>query len=161
MMAGIPVEREGKAKTKMMTYFKEDLNRVQAFVFDVDGVFTDGSMLLSPDGELMRSMNIKDGFATQLAVRKGYPIAIITGGNSESVRKRFGILGVNDVYLKSSRKIDDFTDFCSKHKLAPENVFIWVMILPDYPVMKSSRIPCLSEGCCSRDQTDRKVCFRS
>ncbi|MFO7922565.1 MAG: HAD-IIIA family hydrolase [Bacteroidales bacterium] len=126
--------------------FKEDLGRVQAFVFDVDGVFSDGSLLLSPDGELIRGMNIKDGFAVQLAVRKGFPIAIITGGNSEAVRKRFNLLGIDDVYLKSSRKIDDFNHFLDKHSLNADNVLYMGDDLPDYPVMKKAGFPA-----CPRD----------
>ena len=128
-------------RTEMMGNFKEDLSRVEAFAFDVDGVFSDGSLLLSPDGELIRTMNIKDGFAVQLAVRKGYPVAIITGGNSEPVRKRFNLLGVHDVYLKSSRKIDDFNEFCSKYKLDPANVLFMGDDMPDYPVMEKAGFP--------------------
>jgi 3-deoxy-D-manno-octulosonate 8-phosphate phosphatase (KDO 8-P phosphatase) len=128
-------------KRKIMGNFKEDLNMVQAFVFDVDGVFSDGILLLDPAGELTRSMNIKDGFAVQHAVRKGYLIAIITGSNSESIRKRFKTLGVNDIYLKSSRKLDDFIDFCSRNNLAPENVMYMGDDLPDYPVMEVAGFP--------------------
>jgi 3-deoxy-D-manno-octulosonate 8-phosphate phosphatase (KDO 8-P phosphatase) len=128
-------------KVKMMGYFKEDICMVKAFVFDVDGVFSDGILVLNPDGELTRSMNIKDGFAVQLAVRKGFPVGIITGSNSESIRKRFSTLGVESVYLKSSRKLDDFTDFCKKYDLAPENVMYMGDDLPDYPVMEKAGFP--------------------
>ncbi len=128
-------------KFDLMGHFKEDLSRVKAFAFDVDGVFTDGSMVLSPDGELLRTMNIKDGFVIQLAMRKGYPIAIITGGNSESVRNRFNMLGVQDVYLNSSKKLDDFTGFCNKYKLEPGNVLYMGDDLPDHPVMEKAGFP--------------------
>ncbi len=125
-------------KTAGMECFTEKMDRVQAFAFDVDGVFSDGKMLLGADGDVIRSMNIKDGFAIQLAVRKGYPVAVITGGNSEPVRRRFSLLGVTDIYLKSSRKIDDFNHFCEKNKLEPENVLYMGDDLPDYPVMEKA-----------------------
>jgi 3-deoxy-D-manno-octulosonate 8-phosphate phosphatase (KDO 8-P phosphatase) len=117
------------------------LTRVRAFAFDVDGVFSDGILLMDPNGELIRSMNIKDGFAMHLAVRKGYPIAIITGGNSEQVRKRFNMLGVHDVYLKSSSKLVDFMHFCNKYDLDPGEVLYMGDDLPDYPVMQKAGFP--------------------
>ena len=72
-----------------MSNFKEDLAKVKAFVFDVDGVFSNSTVLLHPSGEMLRSMNIKDGYAVYYTLKKGYPICIISGGNSESVRTRF------------------------------------------------------------------------
>ena len=68
---------------------KEDMQKIKAFLFDVDGVFTNSNVYLHPGGDLMRSMNIKDGFALQYAVKKGYLAGIISGGDSESVRTRF------------------------------------------------------------------------
>ncbi len=128
-------------KDKLMINFKEYLGKVKAFAFDVDGVFSDSTLLLGSGGELIRSMNIKDGYAMQHAVRKGYPIAIITGGNSESVKDRFNILGVHDVYLKSSRKLDDFEHFCNKYNIDSENVLYMGDDIPDYPVMKKVGFP--------------------
>ena len=124
-----------------MGFFKEEINRVKAFVFDVDGVFSNASMLLDDNGELVRTMNIKDGFAVQLAVRQGYPVGIITGGNSGQVRKRFNLLGVHDVYMKSSSKIDDFIHFYSKYSLNAEDILYMGDDLPDYPVMLQAGIP--------------------
>ena len=69
--------------------FKEDLQKIKAMAFDVDGVLSADCIPLHPSGEPMRMVNIKDGYAMQLAVKKGYRIAIITGGRTESVRKRF------------------------------------------------------------------------
>ncbi len=91
-----------------MTNFKEGLKTVKAFAFDVDGVLSSPLVYLHPDGELMRSMNTKDGYALQHAVKRGYPIAIITGGKTESVAMRFRGLGITDIYLGSSYKPDDF-----------------------------------------------------
>jgi 3-deoxy-D-manno-octulosonate 8-phosphate phosphatase (KDO 8-P phosphatase) len=119
-----------------MSNFKENLNRVKAFVFDVDGVFSHASVLLLPSGELMRTMNIKDGYVLQYAVRKGYHVAIITGGDSESVRLRFEHLGVKDIYLKSRSKMDDFNNFIEKYKLTPAEILYMGDDLPDYEVLK-------------------------
>lgn len=124
-----------------MTNLKEQLINVKAFAFDVDGVFSDSLVLLHPNGELMRTMNIKDGYAVQLAIKKKYPVAIITGGNSESVKLRFQHLGVTDIYLKSSSKLDDLTDFCLKHGLQFQNILYMGDDMPDYEVMKLVGFP--------------------
>lgn len=118
-----------------MGNFKEDLRKVKAFIFDVDGVFSSSKVLLHPSGEMMRTMNIKDGFACFYLLKKGYPVAIISGGNSESVRVRFQTLGIKDIYLPSSDKLVDFNHFIAKYDLAPENVLYMGDDLPDYPVM--------------------------
>ena len=117
-----------------MDNFKEQLIKIRAFVFDVDGVFSD-NVLLDSDGELIRHMNVKDGFAVKTATKLGFPIAIITGGNSESVRKRFNLLDVEDVYLASPNKMVDFNDFCTKHNLQAENILYMGDDIPDYEVM--------------------------
>ena len=125
-----------------MTNFKEGLQAVKAFAFDVDGVLSDPKVYLHPSGELLRSMNTKDGYALQYAVKRGYPIAIITGGTSESVALRFRGLGITDIYLASSNKTDDFNDFLFKYGLKPEQVLYMGDDLPDYEVMKKAGVPC-------------------
>jgi len=120
---------------------KERLNSIRAFAFDVDGVFSDSIVLLHPNGDLMRTMNIKDGYAVHLAVKKKYPFAIITGGNSQSVKTRFENLGVTDIYLKSYNKLDDLTDFCSKYDLNFEDVLYMGDDMPDYEVMRRVGFP--------------------
>ncbi|MDR1155785.1 MAG: HAD hydrolase family protein [Bacteroidales bacterium] len=122
----------------MMT-FQEKLNRVKAFAFDVDGVFSD-MLMLHPSGELMRTMNVKDGYAVQYARRKGYPVAIITGGNTESIRVRFNALGVDDVYLRSSDKIHDLNDFAARYALRLDRVLYMGDDIPDIEVMRASGI---------------------
>lgn len=124
-----------------MTNFKEDLTNVKAFVFDVDGVFSNSIFYLDPNGEPLRSMNIKDGFAVQFAVKKGYPIGIITGGTSVSVKKRFNGLGIKDVYLCCSNKSEYFEDFINKYNLNPDNILYMGDDLPDYNVMKKVGVP--------------------
>jgi 3-deoxy-D-manno-octulosonate 8-phosphate phosphatase (KDO 8-P phosphatase) len=124
-----------------MSNFKEDLAKVKAFVFDVDGVLSSSTILVHPSGEMLRSMNIKDGYAVFYTLKKGYPICIISGGNSESVRIRFSNLGIKDIYLKSTNKLDDLKDFLSKYELQPENILYMGDDLPDYEVMKTVGFP--------------------
>ncbi|MBI5218606.1 MAG: HAD hydrolase family protein [Bacteroidia bacterium] len=122
-----------------MSNFKEDLLNIRAFAFDVDGVFS-GNILLSSSGEQLRPMNMKDGYAVQLAVKKGYPVAIISGGACESIRKRFSGLGVKDIYIGSSDKMKDFEDFLGKNNLDFESILYMGDDLPDYFVMKKAGI---------------------
>lgn len=121
--------------------FKQDLMHIKAFAFDVDGVFTDGSVFLFPKGEFLRMMNIKDGYAVQYCIKQGYPIAVITGGNSDIIKKRFTYLGVTDIYLKSSDKFQDYEDFRLKYNLEHENILFMGDDLPDYEVMKTVGVP--------------------
>lgn len=124
-----------------MPEIKKQLQSVKAFVFDVDGVFTNGTVLLHPGGEFIRMMNIKDGFAVQHAVKMGYPIAIITGGYSRMIRKRFTYLGVKDIYMKSANKIAAFDTFLAAYDLKPEHILYMGDDLPDYEVMQKSGFP--------------------
>ncbi len=125
-----------------MTNFKELLQQVRAFAFDVDGVLSSPQVYLHPSGELMRSMNTKDGYALQHAVKRGYPVAIITGGKTPSVAERFRGLGITDIYLGSSYKKDDFQDFLIKYELDPAHVLYMGDDLPDHEVMTMAGIPC-------------------
>ena len=129
--------------------FKEDLRKIIAFAFDVDGVLSNPKVLLSESGELLRTMNTKDGYALQYAVKKGYPIAIITGGRTESVGERFAKLGIRDIFLGSADKVRDFEEFKAKYKLEDEEILFMGDDLPDYQVMKQCGVPC-----CPADAVD-------
>ena len=122
--------------------FKQALNNIKAFAFDVDGVLSAGCMPLGPDGLPMRMINIKDGYAIQHASKLGYPIAIITGANVEAVRLRFESLGCSDIYLGASNKIVQFEDFLKKHNLKAEEVIYMGDDIPDYEVMTRCGIAC-------------------
>jgi 3-deoxy-D-manno-octulosonate 8-phosphate phosphatase (KDO 8-P phosphatase) len=124
-----------------MENFKTKLNRVKAFMFDVDGVLTDGSVTLMSDGEQIRVMNIKDGYALQLAAKKGYKIAIISGGRSEMIRKRMHGLGITDVYLACSNKIEVYKELLEIYDVKPEEILYMGDDIPDYEVMKRVGIP--------------------
>ncbi len=121
--------------------FKEILPLVKAFAFDVDGVLSGTCLPLHPSGEPMRTVNIKDGYALQLAVKRGFPIAIITGGNTNSVRLRFEGLGIKDIYMKSAVKMGDFEDFLTKNNLEASDVMYMGDDIPDYPVMVKAGFP--------------------
>ncbi|MBN2763361.1 MAG: HAD hydrolase family protein, partial [Bacteroidales bacterium] len=99
------------------------------------------NVLLHPGGEFVRMMNIKDGYAVQYAVKAGYPIAIITGGNSKMVKKRFSYLGVKDIYMRSGIKTDAFMDFKNRYRLNFENILFMGDDIPDYEVMKQAGLP--------------------
>ena len=124
-----------------MLDYREGLTKIKAFIFDVDGVLGSDKVLMHPNGDMMRTMNIKDGYAMQYAVRKGYKIAVISGGNSETVKARFMKLGIPDVYLKSHNKIDDYIDFTNKYGLNDEEVLYMGDDLPDYEVMLRVGMP--------------------
>src|SRR6476659_3436102 len=98
----------------LLQRFKE----ITTFVFDVDGVMTDGSLWVYDDGQMVRRMNIKDGYALQLAIKKGYRILVISGGNSPAVRVRLEKLGVLDVYMQVTDKASMFQDYCKTHSIA-------------------------------------------
>ena len=117
-----------------MEHFKDKLKNIKAFAFDVDGVFSE-YVVLDPSGELLRTMNIKDGYAVQLAVKRGFPIAIITGGNSQALKIRFESLGIKDIYLKSQHKIPDFNDFLARHQLSASEVLYMGDDIPDLDIL--------------------------
>jgi 3-deoxy-D-manno-octulosonate 8-phosphate phosphatase (KDO 8-P phosphatase) len=100
-----------------MANFKEDLVRVKAFIFDIDGVLSLQTIGLNTFGVPNRTVNLRDGYALQLAVKKGYHIGIISGSNSREYQKRLRLLGINDIYLKSRSKLNHFNTFLSKHNL--------------------------------------------
>jgi len=125
-----------------MTNFKEDLSRIKAFAFDVDGVLSNPKVYVHPDGDLIRTMNTKDGYAIQYAAKRGYPIAIITGGKTESVGMRFQNLGLTDIYLGSYNKVEDFNDFIYKYGFEAADVLYMGDDLPDYRVMKMAGVAC-------------------
>ncbi len=124
-----------------MENFKTKLTSVKAFIFDVDGVLTNGSVTLMPDGEQVRVMNIKDGYALQLVIKKGYKVCIISGGKSEMVRKRLNGLGISDIYLGVNTKIDSFKEFIEIHKINPIEILYMGDDIPDYEVMKLIGVP--------------------
>jgi len=124
-----------------MSSINYDLRKIRGFIFDVDGVLSKDVIPLHPNGDPMRTVNIKDGYALQLAVKKGYQVAIITGGYTDSVKMRFERLGVKYIYMRSSVKMKDYTDFMNRTGLKPEEVLYAGDDIPDYEVMKQVGLP--------------------
>jgi len=119
-----------------MTNFKEDLLKIKAFVFDIDGVLSLQTINLNSFGVPNRTINLRDGYALQLAVKKGYYIGIISGSNSKEYLKRLKQLGIKDVYLNSRSKLDHFNRFLKKNNLKNSEVLFMGDDIPDFEVMK-------------------------
>lgn len=125
-----------------MSRINYDLLKIKAFIFDIDGVLSTEIMTAHPNGEPMRTVNVKDGYAMQLAVKQGYQIAILSGCRVESVKRRFSTLGVPHIYLASEIKINDFNDFIKKTKLSYDEILYMGDDIPDYEVMTRVGLPC-------------------
>lgn len=122
--------------------YKEHLNQINTFVFDVDGVLTDGSIQISTNGELLRTMNTKDGYAMKMAQKAGFTVCIISGGKNEGVRKRLKDLGITDIYLGINDKVEQMDEFFDIYQIKPEQVLYMGDDIPDYYPMKLVGLPC-------------------
>ncbi|MCM1369871.1 MAG: HAD hydrolase-like protein [Candidatus Amulumruptor caecigallinarius] len=125
-----------------MSGINYDLRKIKGFAFDVDGVLSPSTIPMSANGEPMRMVNIKDGYALQLAAGLGYPIAIITGGKTESVRQRYEALRIRDIYLGASEKIMIFHTWMKKEGLRPEEVLYMGDDIPDLKCLMEAGLPC-------------------
>ena len=121
--------------------FIEKIKQIKAFVFDVDGVLTDGIVHVTEAGEQLRQFNIKDGYALQLAVKRGYKIAVITGGRSEGVRLRLKGLGITDIFMFVDSKVQVFNQFLADKQLSASQVLYMGDDIPDLEVMQLSGLP--------------------
>ena len=128
-------------KALPMGNYKNLLKNITTFIFDYDGVLTNGIVLITNDGEQLRTANVKDGYALQLAVKKGFRIAIISGGNSESMRKRFDGLGINDVFLGVENKRKLYEEFTEVNQIKPHEILFMGDDIPDYELMHLVGIP--------------------
>ena len=126
----------------------ENLKNIKAFAFDVDGVFTDGGVFCDVEGQLLRTFDAKDGFGVRMAIMNGYKVAIITGGNSASIRHRFkgSRIPPEDIYLGSRDKYSDLVRFCEKYDLQPSEVLYIGDDIPDIEVIMAVGI-----GLCPSD----------
>jgi 3-deoxy-D-manno-octulosonate 8-phosphate phosphatase (KDO 8-P phosphatase) len=124
-----------------MSFFKEDLHTIRAFVFDVDGVLSSNQLMLHPGGDMMRSVNTRDGFAIKTAIESGFKVGIITGARSESLKGRFRDLGTEDVYLGSLNKIRDLQAFVAKYQLDLKQVLYMGDDVPDLGAMRAVGMP--------------------
>ena len=124
-----------------MSNINYDLTKIKAFLFDVDGVLSSDCIPLDNHGDPIRTVNIKDGYALQLAVKQGYQVGIITGAYTENIRRRFERLGVQHIYLISAVKINDYEDFLRKTGLTDEAIAFAGDDIPDYDIMKRVGLP--------------------
>jgi 3-deoxy-D-manno-octulosonate 8-phosphate phosphatase (KDO 8-P phosphatase) len=122
----------------LLNQFKQ----IKCFGFDVDGVLTDGSILLLDDGQMARSMNTKDGYALQLAIKTGYHIIVISGGGNEGVKQRLHKLGIENVHINAENKQQVLTAYLQTKNLLPAEVLFMGDDIPDYNAMKLAGLPC-------------------
>lgn len=115
--------------------YKADLTHIRAFVFDFDGVMTDGSVWTYGDKETVRCGNVKDGYAIQYAVKKGYIIALISGANSQSIVNRMEALGVTQIHTGCPNKMEVYRQFLADNNLKEEEVVCMGDDIPDYEIM--------------------------
>ena len=116
--------------------YKEIMNQIDTFIFDVDGVLTDGTVHISPTGEMLRQMHIRDGFAMKAALESGYNVCIISGGSNEGVRIRLRNLGITDIHLGVPDKVETFKDYCQDYSINAKKVLYMGDDIPDFHVMQ-------------------------
>ena len=126
--------------------YKTKLAHIKALAFDVDGVFTDGTVQLLPGHEPIRTFHSKDGYAIQVAARQGLQLAVITGGKSETVKERLKTLGIQDVWLGARHKIEAYEEWLAMYDLRDEEVLYMGDDLPDTEVLQRAGL-----SCCPRD----------
>lgn len=124
-----------------MGNFKEDIAQVEAFVFDVDGVFTDGGITPLPEGDFLRRYNAKDGYGVTYAIRAGYKVGIITGGYGKTLEYRFRLLNVTTFHPGCTDKITRLKEFMAEHSLRPEQVLYMGDDLPDLECLRYVGMP--------------------
>lgn len=122
--------------------YKEYLDKITTFIFDVDGVLTNGLLTITTTGELIRVMNVKDGYALKAALNTGFNVCIISGGRNEGVRKRLEDLGIQHIYLGAHHKTEQFEDYINSNGITPEQILYMGDDIPDIPVMTKVIMPC-------------------
>lgn len=125
-----------------------DLKKIKAIIFDVDGVLSAGTIPMDDDGMPLRTLNIKDGYAIQLAVKMGLHLAIMTGGNSDAIRKRYEYLGMKDIFMKCAVKIQTYEKFLKEYDLHDDELIYIGDDIPDYEIMKRVGCPCCPSDAC-------------
>lgn len=122
--------------------YLEKLSKITTFILDVDGVMTNGQVLVTEEGHMLRSFNIKDGFAMQLAVKLGYNLCVISGGSSQGVQKRLEGLGIQDIFMKVHEKRPVFLNYLADKKISPEEIAYMGDDIPDYLLMREVGLRC-------------------
>lgn len=125
-----------------------DLTKIRTIIFDVDGVLSRETVTMTSEGEPMRTVNIKDGYAIQLAQKMGLRIAIMTGGRTLAVNVRYTMLGLEDVYMGCSMKMQTYEDYIAKYGYKDDEVIYVGDDIPDYEVMRRVGCPCCPKDAC-------------
>lgn len=125
-----------------------DLSRIKAVVFDIDGVLSAQTVLMDQNGDPLRTVNIQDGYAIQLAMKMGLRIAILSGARTESIRLRYQYLGVEDIYLCCSVKVTTYDGFKAKYGLQDEEIIFVGDDIPDLEVLNRVGCPCCPADAC-------------
>ena len=125
----------------MAKSYKEMMNAITTFIFDVDGVLTDSSVHITSTGEMLRTMNIRDGYAMKAAIESGYNVCIISGGSNDGVRIRLQNLGIKDIHLAAPDKVKTFIEYTNSNAIASEHVLYMGDDIPDFHVMKLVGLP--------------------
>jgi len=136
----------------MLDIFKN----INVFVFDIDGVLTDGSLLVMDGGLMIRRMQVKDGYALQLAVKRGYSIFVISGGTSPQVKERLSKLGVENVYMPIDNKLEKLKELIDKYQLQKEEILYMGDDIPDLEVMQYCGLACCPADAVSEIKTISK-----
>jgi 3-deoxy-D-manno-octulosonate 8-phosphate phosphatase (KDO 8-P phosphatase) len=122
--------------------YKELLKKVTTFILDVDGVLTNGKILVTSKGKMLREMNTKDGFIIKYALEKGFKIFIISGGTNKGVKERLKDLGIDEIFLGEHRKKNTYEKLIKKYNLKKNEIVYMGDDIPDIPVMKKIGVPC-------------------
>ena len=125
----------------MAKSYKEIMNGITTLIFDIDGVLTDGSVFVTNAGEMLRTMNIRDGFALKAAVESGYNVCVISGGSNEGVRVRLRNLGITNIHLGCHDKVETYKEYIELYGILPEQVMYMGDDIPDFHVMKLVGLP--------------------
>lgn len=125
-----------------------DLRKIKAVIFDVDGVLSAKTIPMDDEGMPLRTLNVKDGYAIQLAVKMGLRCAIMTGGFSESIEKRYRYLGMTDIYMRCAVKIQTYEEFIAKYGLKDKDIIYMGDDIPDYEIMRRVGCPCCPADAC-------------
>ncbi len=125
-----------------MKNYKEKLHKIKAFVFDFDGVLSDGRIYVTSDGEQVRATNAKDGYALQYALKKGYKVVVISGGYAESMRLRYKNFHGMEINLAVKDKVEVYNEYLERNGLLPEETLVMGDDIPDYPIMELAGVKC-------------------
>ena len=125
-----------------------DLKKITTVIFDVDGVLSCSTIPMNGEGLPMRTVNIKDGYAIQLAVKMGMKLVILTGGKDDAIQKRYSALGMKDIFMGCAVKIKTYQEYCKTNGISDEEVIYVGDDIPDYEIMKTVGCPCCPADAC-------------